>query len=406
MKPNLSSSARGADLAGRRARDPAYALHRVEHALPRVDLLHLLGQVGRGHRAPAADPPSGGVGLAGEQPQHRRLAGSVDPHQAEPVAGSEPPGRPREQLSLPPHQVDVLEVDDVLAQALGREALQLEAVAGRWHVGDQRVGGVDAELGLGGARGRAPAQPCQLLAHQVLPAGLRRGGLPLALGAGEDVRRVAALVHVDGGVVDLPGLLAHGVEEPAVVGDDHQRAGARHQVPGEPVHRLDVEVVGGLVEQQQVVVLQEQPCQRAPATLPARETVDDAFEVDPREQHLHDLAGGAVGRPLVLVLARQHHVAHPGARLRGVGLGEVAEPQPARLGHPARVGALTAGEQVEERGLAVAVAADDPDPLARRQAEADLAEQRADAVGLRHPLQVDQVHWKRPPWRAPTTFAP
>src|SRR3546814_9519978 len=40
---------------------------------------------------------------------------------ADPVAGAEPPGRAGEQGPLPADEVDVLQVDDVLAEPLGRE---------------------------------------------------------------------------------------------------------------------------------------------------------------------------------------------------------------------------------------------------------------------------------------------
>ena len=92
--------------------------------------------------------------------------------------------------------------------------------------------------------GGAPAQPGQLLAGEVLPAGLRGRGLALALGLGEHERGVPALVGVDDPVVHLPRPLADRVEEPPVVGDDHQRRGPLHQVVGQPGDRLHVEVVG------------------------------------------------------------------------------------------------------------------------------------------------------------------
>ena len=92
----------------------------------------------------------------------------------------------------------------VLAQPLGGEPLQLQPVARRGHVVDQRVGRVDPELRLRGPRRRAAAQPGQLLAHQVLPAYLGGRRLPLALGLGQHERGVPAVVGVDDAVVHLP----------------------------------------------------------------------------------------------------------------------------------------------------------------------------------------------------------
>ena len=67
---------------------------------------------------------------------------------------------------------------------------------------------------------------------------------------------------------DPPG---HVVEEIAVVGDRHHGALVVLQEAFEPGHRLGVEVVGGLVEQQQIGLREQQPAERHPAALAARE---------------------------------------------------------------------------------------------------------------------------------------
>ena len=291
-------------------------------------------------------------------------------------------------------QVDVLEVEDVLAEPLGGEPLQLEPVARRRLVLDQRVGGVDPELRLRGAGRRAAAQPGELLAHQVLPPGLRGRRLPLPLGLGQHEGRVAAVVHVDDAVVHLPGRRADRVEEPAVVGDHHERGryAADRQVPGQPGDRLDVEVVGGLVEDHQVVVAEQQPGQRAAPALAAGQarrrrgrgetpasSTSTTSRVDGSAAHSWSARSPSTATRTVAV------------RVEVVALGEVAQVQAAVAGDPAVVGLLEAAEQPQQRGLAVAVAADDADPLAGADAEADVVEQRADAVRLVHPLEVDQV---------------
>ena len=269
------------------------------------------------------------------------------------------------RLRSPADQVDVLEVDDVLAEPLGREALQLEPVARRRLVLDQRGGGVDAELRLGRARRRATAQPGQLLAHQVLPPGLRGRRLALPLGLGEHEGGVPAVVHVDHAVVHLPRGRADRVEEPAVVGDHHQRGGTTGEVLGQPGHRLDVEVVGRLVEHDQVVVAEQQPGQRAATPLAAGEPVDDPVEGDPGEQHLDDLAGGRVGGPLVVGAVPEHRDADAwrAGRGRRPGSGSPGAARGCATTRPSS-GSSRPAEDPQQRGLAVAVAADDADPLA------------------------------------------
>ena len=74
--------------------------------------------------------------------------------------------------------------------------------------------------------------------------------------------RVVALERDAAAAIELEDPLRDVVEEVAVVGDRHDRAGVLLQEPLEPVDRLGVEVVGRLVEQQQVGVAEEQPGER------------------------------------------------------------------------------------------------------------------------------------------------
>ena len=84
-------------------------------------------------------------------------------------------------------------------------------------------------------------------------------------------RRVVALPRDAGAAVELEDPAGDVVEEVAVVGDGDDRARVLLQEALEPRHRLGVEVVGGLVEQQQVGLLQQQPAERDAAPLAARE---------------------------------------------------------------------------------------------------------------------------------------
>ena len=287
----------------------------------------MLRELGERDGPPAPHASHVGLEVAGEEGEQRRLAGTVHAHDPDAVAGTQPPGHVREQHPLAAAQVDVLDVEHVLAEPLGGEPLQLEPVT-RWrHVVDERVRGIDAELRLRGPRRRAASQPGQLLAHQVLPPGLGGAGLSLPLRLGQHVRRVTAVVLVDDGVVDLPRPVAHRVEEPAVVGDHHERRRPPGEVARQPVDRLDVEVVGGLVEDEQVVVAEEQPGQRAASSLAAGQPAHLAVEPDPGEQHLDDLPGRGVRGPLVVGAVAEDHRADGGRGVELVALREVAQPQ-------------------------------------------------------------------------------
>ena len=139
------------------------------------------------------------------------------------------------------------------------------------------------------------------------------------------------------------------------------------------------------------MVAEQQRGQRAAPALPAGEAEHGPVERDPGEQLLDDLAGLLVGRPLVVLETTEHGLAHGVGVDQLVALVQVAHVQAAGHRDPPGVGLLEAGHHLQQRGLAVAVAAHDADPHALADAEGDLGQQRAHAVGLGDLLEVQQV---------------
>jgi hypothetical protein len=84
-------------------------------------------------------------------------------------------------------------------------------------------------------------------------------------------RRVVAFPRDAGAAVELQDPAGDVVEEVAVVRDGDDRAGILLERPFQPGDRLGVEVVGRLVEEQQVRRLQQQAAQRDAAAFAARE---------------------------------------------------------------------------------------------------------------------------------------
>jgi hypothetical protein len=210
-------------------------LHRLADPLVRVDIGELLGQVGQPHglapddRSVRVQPRAVRPGnhSPGQRRQQRGLAAAVHPDDPDSVPGAEPPGHLVNEATLAvagaDRQRNVLKVDHGLAQPGGGQPGQLDAVPG-WRLGgDQRVGRVDPELRLGGPGPGPPLQPGELLTGQVAAAPFGGFLTALTFGLREHVGRVSAFAGVHLAPVDLPGPLADGVEQPAVVADHDDR---------------------------------------------------------------------------------------------------------------------------------------------------------------------------------------
>ncbi len=135
--------------------------------------------------------------LAGEGTQQGRLAGPVDADQPDPVARCRA-ARCTGSRSTRSPTVSV-------ASSRSTTSLPRRVAANRMSSTSSRGGGSSAmsafaasmrNFGLLVRAGRAAAQPGQLLAQQVVAALGEHPGHPLALGLGEDVGRVAAVVLV------------------------------------------------------------------------------------------------------------------------------------------------------------------------------------------------------------------
>jgi hypothetical protein len=163
-------------------------------------------------------------------------------------------------------------------------------------------------------------------------------------------------------------------------------------VPAQPVDRLDVEVVGRLVEQQQVAFGGEQAGQGDPAALTAGQPRRLGGQVDVADQFGHHGPGQRVRLPRHRRRGPvgEQHLRHRALQL--VGLTQVAGAQPGAARHPPGVRLDRPCEQAEQGRLARAVAADDADPLPGRDAKRDAVKQRPVSVRLSHTLQADQVH--------------
>ena len=121
------------------------------------------------------------------------------------------------------------------------------------------------------------------------------------------------------------------------------------------------------------------------------EPLREAAHLDAAEQTVENPAERGVARPFVVRAAADQLVAHRPLRGEVVALAEERRRDAARAGHRAGVGVLDAGEQPQQRRLALAVAPDDPDAVALGEPERHVAQHRARAVALVDRVEVDEV---------------
>jgi hypothetical protein len=170
-------------------------------------------------------------------------------------------------------------------------------------------------------------------------------------------------------------------QERAVVGDEQDRAVIAQQEVFKPVDGGQVEVVGGLVQQQHIRLVDQRAGQQGAALLAAGQVVEARVGIE--AQPHHRLVGAVRDLPVVAaaVLRDLQHSAGQFTRDR---LGQRAHPDAVLNGDHAAVRLFGAGQQAEQGGLALAVAADQGDALPALDLQRHRVQQRGSAVAHRH----------------------
>jgi hypothetical protein len=280
--------------------------------------------------------------------EQRRLAAAVGADQADLVAAQHGGREVVDQQLVPEAHADVTQLGDDLARRQPGVQLQPhlpEHVAPRRALLAQLQQPRHAADAACAPRLHALAHP-HLFLRQQLVGTRRAAGFSLQLAQlggleGREVARVAA----QHGAVELDDARGHGVDEGAVVRHQHQRAAPLAQQALQPLDGIDVEVVGRLVEQQQLGRGDQRARQRDALLGATRERVDPrlGIELQPLQRLGDALLPGPAAERLEPRLQRVEVVAF------GVGL--VALAQLARLGHAIGHGIEDAGAGLETRLL-------------------------------------------------------
>ncbi len=217
---------------------------------------------------------------------------------------------------------------------------------------------------------------------------------------------VAARVQLGAATVQVQGMGGHVVQELAVVRDQQQRARVLQQPLFQPEHRVQIQVVGRFVEQQQVAG-HHQRARKVQSRAPAAGEGGDRTRmgVGREAQAMQQLAGarfGVVGAHLGHLLVRighrfpvfacgrfgflAQHRSHFGVAFqhelqRGIGqrrsfLGHAGDADLARQVDVALVRLQLALHGREQAGLAGPVAADHAHAVARMQGQVDVGQQQ------------------------------
>ena len=219
---------------------------------------------------------------AGQRGDQRRLAGAVGADQRDVLAALEPQLGVLQQRALADLEQPVLDLEDDAAGTLGRLEREAERLA-VLRIGRQPVDLVELlrpRRRLAGARAGAEAR------HEALELGDlglllldHPAERELALGLLGAPRVPRALEELGLAAFELEHRGADRLQEPAVVRHEDDRGVERLQVRLEPLEAVDVEVVGRLVEQQQLGVARERARQRRAGELTAGERREAAVQV-------------------------------------------------------------------------------------------------------------------------------
>ena len=362
--------------------------------------------------------PSRGLQFAHQQLDEGGLARAVGAEQGDARAGAQHQADIGEQGLVAVAARGLLQPDEGVRAAFRGFDLQLEMAVVDVRRGDafQPLQRLDAALRLLGLAGLGAEAADEVLEVGDLLLLLRKGLVLLrsALGTGAFEAVVVAGVAVDHLVVHVGDAVDAGVEELSVVRHQQDAAGVAREVLLQPQDGFEVEVVGRLVQQQQVGAAHQGAGQveaHAPAAGEARHRARQLLgaESQPVEQLRGTGRGGVAldGFETVLCLEpggivrllRQHAlqlaqlavaVEHEFQR-RALGVGDflLHEGQGLALleGDLAAVGADFAADQAEQGGFAAAVLAHQADALVGEDLQGGVLEEGGSVLEINQILQ-------------------
>ncbi len=307
----------------------------------------------------------------------------------------------------------VLQLQHGVRHAVGLRKAEVERSLGTHRLGaGQLLQPLHARLRLLGLAGLGLEAVDERLQVRALGLLALEADLLLAqlLGAQALERAVVAGVELRPALVEVQGVGDHAIEKLAVVRNDQQRARVAAQPLFQPQHGIEVEMVGGLVEQQQLGRAHQGARQVQPSTPAAGEFLHRALVGFRRKaQPVHQPAGPGAGviamqlldavmgarhrldvtaLPGIRLVAQRagqflvaaHHIVDGRVRQRGGFLRHRGQAQPAGHVQLAGIAFQLPLQRGEQAGLAAAIAADHAQPPAALDDQVDVREQQPAAA--------------------------
>ena len=288
-RPGLGLREAGSRLRVAERREPVVA--RQLGVLREVPDLHVVADL---------KPASVELAAADQRLDERGLAAPVRPDQADVLAPLDPHRAVLEQRAVAGHEATALKLQGDLARAFDVPERERERPLVRRRSRDalclEPLDLLQLRLRLSRLRRLRP---------EALDESLHAGDLRLSPRNVAPKRQLASRLlrapRVPGpreepgpAALELEHRRPHRLEEPAVVGDQDDRSVHLAQIALEPLERLDVEVVGRLVEEQEVGLRGERPSERGPGELAAGEAREVALELGVAEAEAPDRRPGLV----------------------------------------------------------------------------------------------------------------
>ena len=285
------------------------------------------------------------------QPEQRGLARAVWADDADPIAPHHGRGKivnDRPRAAQKRHSFERRHEGPAAIGLLDLELHAADRIPPLAALPAQRLQGPHAALVPRAAGLDARANPDFFLRELLVEEGIlfffRGEGLLLP----HEKRVVVARPVEDPAPVDLENPVGHVPEKRAVVGDEHERSPPAAEKRFEPLHRLDVEVVRGLVEQEEVGLPDDRPREQHAALHSRRERLEGSGSVECHPpEHLLDGLLALPGR-LGVRPGRQaggDDIVHGAGEVLGHVLLQERDRRPRRIDHRAAVGLDRACEQ-------------------------------------------------------------